>query len=328
MPAIGELDGGINKSDRLLPGSMRTYYKVGDDVSIPNLAEAVRKGRTFVTSGPIILTTIDSSYEIGDIVPLDGKSHTLKLHVLASGIADDFLSWVIVYRNGRVYQSWDLRADKPRIFDESIELKESEQAWYVVKAYGSKAVEDPKDLEILDLVIKKKDVDLPDFSGDRHDVCITSPFYFRNEGDSPVQAMISEINLKLYDPSTGEEIENAEVTVFVQGQKIESHSLKDGQLKMKIPIHAQLRIKAPAYPVITRSLYLDYPPHLELLEELASGDWRNSLKDGQYYNPGEVPWEAFSYEKTKEVLSHVNWKIEMIANERDILWEQFEAKFR
>jgi hypothetical protein len=327
MPAIAELDGGLGKGDRFYYGSMRTYYQVGEDFSIANVAEAVRKGRTFVSSGPIVQANIDKSYEIGDIIPLDDKSHRLNLNVLASGDIDDYLTHVIVYRNGRVYQHWDLRADPTRTFEEAIEIKETEKAWYVVKAYGSKAGAVPGNLDILDLCIKKEGEALPNFSGDRHDVCITSPFYFRNEGDQSPQGMISEVNLKLIDPSSGNRIKNAEVAVFVQGQLIESHTLTDGQLKTRIPIQALLKIKAPDYPEITRCLYLDYPPHLELLEELASGDWRTGLKDGLLYNPGEVPWEAFNFDKTKEVLANVNWSIAMKYNERDILWEEFEEIF-
>lgn len=328
MPAIAELDGGLGKGDRFYYGSMRTYYQLGDDFSIASVAEAVRKGRTFVTTGPIVQANIDDRYEIGDVIPLDDLSHVLNIHVLASGRADDYLTHVIVYRNGRVHQHWDLRAEKTRVFDESIELKETEKAWYIVKAYGSKAGAVPGNLDIMDLCVKKEDVALPDFSGSKHDICITSPFYFSKDGDQAAEAMISEVDLRLYDPSTGDVIDNAEIAVFVLGQKIASHSLTNGQLKFRIPIHAVLKIKASAHPEITRCLYLDYPPHLELLEELASGDWRTGLQDGQLYNSGEVPWEAFSYDKTKEVLSRVDWKIEMKANERDHLWKDFEERFK
>ena len=328
MPAIAELDGGLGRSDRFYYGSMRTYYQLGEDFSIEGVAEAVRKGRTFVTSGPIVQANIDKTYEIGDIITLDNKSHTLNLHVLASGEADDYLSHVIVYRNGRVFQHWDLGAEQARIFDRSLELKEDENAWYVVKAYGSKAVDVANNLEILDLCVKSVGEALPDFSGNKHDVCITSPFYFRKAGDKPAEAMISEVSLNLFDPSTGDIIEDAEITVSVQGQPGESYSLKEGQLKLKMPIHALLKIKAEGFPEILRCLYLDYAPHLELMEELASGDWRNSIQNGQLYNSGEVPWEAFNFEKTKEVLKNVDWKIEMKTNERDVLWKPFEERFQ
>ena len=84
----------------------------------------------------------------------------------------------------------------------------------------------------------------------------------------------------------------------------------------------------PIFPEITRCLYLDYAPHLELMEELASGDWRNNIQDGQLYNPGEVPWAAFNFGKTIEVVKEVDWRIEMKTNERDQLWKQFEERFQ
>ncbi len=328
MPALGELDGGLEQNSRFYYGSMRTYYKVDGDFSIENVAEAVRKGRTFVTSGPIIQTNIDQQYEIGDIIQADGGIHHLNLKVLSSGKTDDYLSYVIVYRNGEIYKLWDLRTEKPRKFDESIELKEKERAWYVVKAYGSKAVEDPASLDILSLCKKTTNGDFSDFSGNKHDVCITSPFYFHPTGETDPLPMESDIDLKLIDPLSGKFIENAEIEVLVKGEKINTHKLVGGHLKFTMPIQAWIKITAEGYPEIRRGLYLDYLPHRDIIEELANGDWRSNLKDGELYTSGEVPWEAFNFEKTKEVLAEVDWQIEMKPNERDDQWESFEKIFK
>ena len=71
---------------------------------------------------------------------------------------------------------------------------------------------------------------------------------------------------------------------------------------------------------------MDYRPHLELMEELGSGDW---LKSQKYkYASGEVPWEAFNFKKTKDMLSNIDWEIEMAPNERDPQWEDFELLFQ
>jgi hypothetical protein len=40
-----------------------------------------------------------------------------------------------------------------------------------------------------------------------------------------------------------------------------------------------------------------------------------------------VPWEAFQFEKAREILSDVDWSIEVKPNERDGLWEKFEMLF-
>jgi hypothetical protein len=281
-----------------------------------------------VTSGPIIQTNIDDQYEIGDIIQANGSTHQLNLQVLSSGKADDFLSYVIVYRNGEIFKLWDLRADKSRKFDESIELRETEKAWYVVKAYGSKAVEDPTSLDILSLCKKTSKSDFPDFSGDKHDVCITSPFYFRPTDEIDPEPLISNIDLKLIDPISGKTIQDAEIEVLVNGEKTNSYKIENGHLKFTMPIQGVILIKADGYPEIRRGLYLDYLPHRELIEELANGDWRINLKDGSLYNSGEVPWEAFNFEKTKNLLSEVDWKIEMKTNERDDQWEAFEKIFK
>ncbi|HEX5152338.1 MAG TPA: hypothetical protein VFW07_12880 [Parafilimonas sp.] len=73
-------------------------------------------------------------------------------------------------------------------------------------------------------------------------------------------------------------------------------------------------------------LYLYYPPHLALIEELATGNWLKKY-DSAKYSPGEVPWEEFHFDKTKQILSRVDWTIEMSPNERDALWEKFESMF-
>lgn len=327
MPALGELDGGLNQDSRFYYGSMRTYYKLNGDFSIANVAEAVRRGRTFVTSGPIIQTNIDAQYEIGDVIKSGNAVHRLKINALASGKADDFLSYVIVYKNGEIFKLWDLRAEKSRKFDESIELVETEKAWYVVKAYGSKAVEDPTSLDILSLCKKTAKSDFPDFSGDKHDVCITSPFYFRPADEIDPEPLISTIDLQLIDPLSGEIIQDAEIEVLLKGEKINTYKMENGHLKFSMPIQGMIMIKAEGYPEIRRGLYLDYIPHRKLIEELANGDWRSNLKDGALYNSGEVPWEAFNYEKTRDILSEVDWTIEMKANEREDQWETFDALF-
>jgi len=40
-----------------------------------------------------------------------------------------------------------------------------------------------------------------------------------------------------------------------------------------------------------------------------------------------VPWGEFHFDKTKQILSNLDWTIEMSPNERDGLWEKFEDLF-
>ncbi len=327
MPAIAELDGGYNRNDRFYYGSMRTYYKSEGEFTIENIAEAVRKGRTFVTSGPIVMMDVDGEFEIGDAIPIDGKKHQLNIEAYSSGEKEEFLSFVIIYRNGEVYKFWDLRGNKPRKFDETLTITETERSWFVIKVYGAKAVEDPEYLDILSLCQKTSKDGFPDFSGDKHDVAITSPVYFWPEDYEEPEVMSSNVNLRLIDPNTGEDIEDAEIDILIDGKAVQTLIYSGGAINFEMPINAMIEIRGKGYPVIRRGLYLDYKPHLELIEELASGDWLKSDGRDELYVPGEVPWEAFNYDRTKEVLSEVQWDIEMLLNERDPNWQEFEALF-
>jgi hypothetical protein len=219
------------------------------------------------------------------------------------------------------------RNNKPRKFNEAVTIKETEQSWYVIKAYGAGSVESPEYLDILALCQKTSKEGFPDFSGDIHDVGITSPVYFWPEEYKEPEVMRSHINLRLINPNTGEDIANAEIDILTRGKALQTLAYSGGLLNFEMPINAMIEIRAKGYPVIRRGLYLDYEPHFKLMEELASGDWLEREGRDTIFVPGEVPWEAFNFDKTKEVLSDVQWDIEMLLNERDPNWEEFEALF-
>ncbi len=324
MPAISELDGGLGKNDRFYYGSMRTYFQTHGDYSISSVADAIRRGETFVTSGPIIMANIDDQYNFGEVIRIDDQKHTLHIEALASGDMDEYLSYIIVYRNGEIFKHWDVRAEKPRKFEHSLEIIENEQAWYVVKAYGKKAWEDPAHLDILGVCNKKSNKEIPPYNGDRHDVCITSPFYFWPEGSADPEPLVSEVSLSLIS-STGENIDNASIDIIVNGTTVNTVSIQEGTVHFNMPVHGILRIVTPDNKTIHRGLFLDYKPHLNLVEKLASGQWLED--ESEKYSEGEVPWSAFNYEKTKELLSRVDWEIVFTPNERDHLWADFEDHF-
>lgn len=325
MPAISELDGGLGKNDRFYYGSMRTYYKVDGEFSIPKVADAVRRGETFVSSGPILKVNIDEKYKIGDIIRIDGSKHTLNIEAFASGDKDDYLSYIIVYRNGEIFKLWDIREDKSRNFRESLDITEDKQAWYVTKAYGRKAWEDPENLDILKVCDKSQGKAYPPFNGDLHNICITSPFYLWPEGVEDPAAMESDVNLSLHSAS-GEKIAHAMIDILVKDSVIKTVELANGNAKFTMPVHGLLRISTSDSKTIYRGLYMDYQPHRDLLEKLASGRWMDDYSEK--YNSGEVPWKAFNFEKTKEILSEVDWQIVFTPNSRDPLWEDFDALFR
>jgi hypothetical protein len=326
MPVIAELDGGFEKDDNKYYGSMRTYSNVPGKFSINKLTDAVRKGRTFITSGPVILADVDNKYEIGDVVTINGEKHNLHISAYASGEQDDYLSYIIVYRNGKVFKIWDIRNKRLREFKTTFAITEKEKAWYIIKVYGKSAWKNPEHLDVMRVCDKGPEKNFSDDDKSQKDVAITSPFYFWRPGVKEPKALISKVRLTVIAPSQKQSFKNVTVNVLVNGKNTKTIYLKNGKVEFTMPVNGLLKISAEGYTPVYRTLYLDYPPQQQLLEELATGHWLKKY-DSTKFTPGEVPWKEFHFEKTKQVLSNVEWKIEFTPNERDDLWQNFEAIF-
>lgn len=308
MPGFSELDGGLGKDDKFYYGSMRTYFHIDGDFSVEKIIAAAKNGRSFLTSGPILMATVDNKYKIGDIVPNNTK-HTLHINAFASGERDDYLSYVVVFRNGKIFKVWDIRNEKQQKFSDSVSIDEKEKSWYIVKVYGRKAWSDPKYIDVMAACEKK--IPVEPVEGEL-DVAFTNPFYFRSSADKDPATLKSKVHLKL-SPS-----KNGTIEIFYAGKKMQTIKVKSGSANFTMPVNGVLKINVYGYTPMYRSLYLDYLPHRDLIEKLASGKWKNDYD--VKYNPGEVPWSAFSFDKTKSTLSEVNWNIELKENKRDRLY--------
>ena len=156
---------------------------------------------------------------------------------------------------------------------------------------------------------------------------MTSPFYFWPKGTQEPGTLQSEVSLSILSPTDKKPIEGCSIEIEVNGSPFKIINLKNGKGKFTMPVNSVLKITRAGYSAIHRTLYLDYPPHRQIIEQLARGKWRDKYDSTKTFNPGEVPWEAFQFQKTKEVLSKVDWKIEMKPNERDAEWIKFEKVF-
>lgn len=321
MPAFSELDGGYLPGFKYPFGLMRTFFKTDTTKEIiTSVVEATKKGRTFVTTGPVVLADIDGTFQYGDIIEPDGKNHQLNITAYASSDADDFLSYVLIFRNGKIWKQWDLREKKERVFKTEIILNEKDRSWYVLKAYGKKAWKDPSNLEIAGWYDKKRNAE----SSDR-DVCITSPFYFMNKGQVHPQPMVSEVDLKLSGIHSSA---NGFLNIIQLGKKIGQSPVKSGRAHFKMPINAEVEIVIPETPVVRRNLATDYKPYLQLIQPLANGDWQKDPEFSATVASGYIPWKVFRYHELKTMLKHVQWEIDLKENERDRKRSGFERLFQ
>ena len=95
--------GGTDKMSAEVPvGAVRTYARLDPDAppTFDSWSAAVRAGRTFATSGPIIELTVDG-HSPGDVLSLPSTGGHLEVHVRARS-AQPLISAVEVVVNGRV----------------------------------------------------------------------------------------------------------------------------------------------------------------------------------------------------------------------------------
>jgi hypothetical protein len=201
-------------------------------------------------------------------------------------------------------------------------INEKDNAWYIVKAYGKNAWKDTASLDVMRVC---ENGFIESAEGEM-DVAFTNPFYFRTASGKDPAILQSNVNLAV--TSSVGNLKNVHIDVMQDGHLIKTVTLKNGHGKFVMPVNAILKISASGHPVIYRGLYLDYPPHRKLLEELASGRWRDRYDSpARTFKPGEVPWDAFNFERTKKVLSDVKWTIELVPGPRDGFRKEFESLF-
>lgn len=327
MTPVAELDGGYGANNKFPYGKYRVYYQAGKKLTMQSLTDAARHGRTFVTSGPLVFAVMDDDKQVGADLSADGQPHTLNIEAYASGESDDYLTYLIIFRNGKIHQLWDVREERPRFLRREIVVSEQSRAWYVVKAYGRNTQPNPQLLDVMSVCAQ---IEEGRFNGEFNanaDVCMTSPFYFRPSGETVPSPLVSNIKLRLVNPATGMPVTRATVQIALNGRLLQSYETSAGDFEFQMPVNAMLHITAEGYPEINRGLYLDYSPHRKLIENLANGDWLDRNHWCENFQPGQVPWEAFQFEKTKEVLSQVDWIIPLEENERDALWRDFYKRF-
>lgn len=113
-------------------GSVRTYAKVDGPLTVGTWIEALRKGRTYFSSGPILELRINGKLP-GDIIRLPEGGGTVTIEGSVSSIAA--LSKVHLHSNGRILKQIPLdAAARQGSFREQIKVSES--AWFSLFAEG------------------------------------------------------------------------------------------------------------------------------------------------------------------------------------------------
>jgi hypothetical protein len=231
-----------------VPGKVRVYTLVEGERTPSAIAQAVKRGRSFVTTGPLLVLSMGSR-QAGDIVKLKGPFSTrLTIEAWASGHAGERLTRVELIRKGRLMQTFT--AAGPH-FRTTVDIGEAEDSWYVARCYGS--------------------------TDDQ--VAITNPIWFETAAyvlPPPVPARVSG---RITDRA-GKPLDGTVEVVRMNGSQpvVESQSeFRGGEFHLTAPATARLRVRAPGHAPLMKSIYMDYQPLLNLTLNVRAAqlsDWQ------------------------------------------------------
>ena len=300
LPAVAETDGDLHGAHHI--GQILGYTQTPDRTySRTGVAEGMRTGRTLMTSGPfVIFTADDGHYRMGDEITLDHPGHQLEVEAWSDPAPGEFLSGLIVYRNGHPILKQDLREQKPRHHRLILPVTEhGGRAWYVVKAYGSNYPTDDLFLDVFAYAELCEQEVHSEYTAIKQ-VALTNPIYFVPRGWAPQAPVQCQLHLTT--------VPGARVVISVL-DVVQQELTADAQGGVETVVSplADLTITTPGMPPLKRSIFLDYAPVRRHVEYSYTGQWREKTKSGML--PGQVPWSGFAFDSLRESLQHIYWHI-------------------
>ena len=88
------------------------YTLVEGGFSLAAATRAAAQGRTFATTGPLLLVSVDGKAP-GSSLPADGRPRNMHIEAWSSGAATGGLGRVEILRNGRLFQNISWTAGRP-----------------------------------------------------------------------------------------------------------------------------------------------------------------------------------------------------------------------
>ena len=187
------------------------YTFVEGGFSIAGAARAAAQGRTFATTGPLLLISVDGRPP-GSAWPADGGEHQLRIEAWSSGAVTDGLERVEILRNGQVFQKHALAGQQTSCHTNLV-IREDRTSWYCVRAFG------------------------PD---ERRQRAISGAFYFDQQPWLAPEPVKARIHARVIDAASGRSLDATLTEVSYLGTTPQlgvTHRLNGGAGELTIPAH-------------------------------------------------------------------------------------------
>lgn len=251
IAATAATDSSFDNPAKAQPGLARVYTHIDGPPSIGAIAQSMKSGRNFVTTGPLLLLKI-GSHLAGDVVHLSQPGDfPVVLEAWPSGMPDQRLTGVELLRNGIVVRHFDV-SQAERKFAARFTINEKGTAWYIARCFGTNTLQ----------------------------VAITNPIYFAASDYHPPQPTLARVTTMVTDRNTGSPLSGKCHIVRMVGLEpvqMSAFSFKAGQFTVEVPGTIRLRVEANGYKPMDKSVFMDYAPLLQMtlnMREAELTDWR------------------------------------------------------
>jgi|GEM_PF-1190690 len=302
---VAETDG--NVAGGSLGNMALTYSWTGkNSYDVNSLVENLRDGHTMLSGKAIMILTVDGKFPPGSVLPADGKKHTIRVKVYSEPAAGEYVSYLVLYRNGRVAEKLDFREQKRRFIKHEFIVSDTETAWYIVKSYGKVFPKNDLQFDVMAYAgqcLQKPDNDYALNTG----VSMTSPVFFNEAGRQAPKPIISRIDGRILDHE-GQPLKNMLVEIWNIDHKLaELTTDNHGGFTLEAPATIDVRFTLPNGQKEQQWLFYEYPPLLDFIEDTYTISW---AKQYPGLKGGQMPWEAFHYDEIREVLKEIHWTIQ------------------
>lgn len=292
-------------------GQLRQYLRLG---GLPNesssWATALAAGRALMTSGPFIEFSADGGlHRSGDHVLLGDAAHTLEIEAWSAAAPTEFISFIILYRNGRPYAIEDYVDERPRHVTRSFNIIERDRrAWYVAKVYGASHPQRPEFFDVLEYAELCEREPHEEYKSVRS-VAITNPIYFEAADWSPPAPVWCEARIRVTDSASGQRLDGVTVNIVERDGVVTVLTDAGGAVSLRLLPTAVLELAKDGYGSRRVSILLDYAPVRRCIEYGFTGQWLYDQPNT--LSPGQAPWRAFQVEPLRASLSQIDWEIAM-----------------
>lgn len=300
----GETDGNAARGN--LGNNILTYAYTGEkSFDFDKFLQALKNGHTSVSGKALMLLDVDGVHPPGWEFEADGLTHQINVTVFSEPSEDEFVSYLLLFRNGELVDKIDFRDQKPKSVHHSFEVEESETAWYLVKSYGKNYPREEIQFDVMayaEYCMENSNQDYTRNTG----ISLTAPVFFNSPEWTPPSLVISDITM-VFSGSDGAPLSHLSVDVWNVDEKIgQFQTDEQGRIHIQAPATIDIRYKDKDGKNHQKWLFYEYPPILDIMESIYTLSY---LKKYPAALPGQVPWEMFQMKEMKEVLETIQWQV-------------------